>query len=209
MRTICAGNDALKLELGMSRAAVEAGPGSLGGMPETAAAAPPPGVGGVLVRVQTRDVGMSPTRRWAPLDLPPIIGYDLPSAGVGAVAAGPPSATWFTPEIFGDRDGKHARYLVTEARFAAGTGADDVRVDVAALRLPIGTAGERLLRRLDVRPGDSVLLSAASGAVGPFAVQLTSARTPRGKLVTVVWSCAGRSAWTTVWRGNRAVPRRR
>ena len=213
MRSMCVGNDAVRLELGMGHAAVDAASGSLSAAPATAVAAPAPAPapsgGAVLVRVGARGVARSRTRRWAQDDLPPVIRYDLSSAGSDAVPAGGPSATWFTPEIFGDPHRKHARYLVTDARSAAGAGADDRGTAVAASPPAAGAATETLLRRLDVRPGDSVLLHAGSATVGPFAMQLASARTPQGKLVTVLWSRAGRSAWTTVWRGNRAVPRRR
>uniref|UniRef100_A0AAU2JXI6 NADP-dependent oxidoreductase n=1 Tax=Streptomyces sp. NBC_00049 TaxID=2903617 RepID=A0AAU2JXI6_9ACTN len=150
---------------------------------ETELERPEPGMGEVLVRV--RAAGVNPvdwkTRASGAL-IPwgevPAVGWDVS----GTVEAVGPGVTMFQPgdEVFGMprfplQAGGYAEYVTATARhFAHKPGTLD-HVQAAALPLAALTAWQALTDTAGVRPGQRVLVHAAAGGVGHFAVQIAKA----------------------------------
>ncbi|MFI1809119.1 NADP-dependent oxidoreductase [Streptomyces sp. NPDC020422] len=145
---------------------------------------PEPGLNEVLVRVHA--AGVNPvdwkTRatgvviEWG---APPIVGWDVS----GTVEAVGPGVGIFRPgdEVFGmplfpRQAGGYAEYVVAPARHLAPKPASLSHVEAAALPLAALTAWQTLVDAARVRPGERVLVHAAAGGVGHFAVQIAKAR---------------------------------
>ncbi|MFF9817631.1 NADP-dependent oxidoreductase [Streptomyces sp. NPDC014006] len=145
---------------------------------------PEPGLGEVLVRVHA--AGVNPvdwkTRAsggliaWGAV---PAVGWDVS----GTVEAAGPGVGIFRPgdEVFGmplfpRQAGAYAEYVVTPARHLAPKPANLTHAEAAALPLAALTAWQALVDTADVRPGERVLVHAAAGGVGHFAVQIAKAR---------------------------------
>lgn len=145
---------------------------------------PEPGVNEVLVRVHA--AGVNPvdwkTRAsgaliaWGEV---PVVGWDLS----GTVEAVGPGVGIFRPgdEVFGmplfpRQAGAYAEYVVAPARHLAPKPASLTHVQAAALPLAALTAWQALVDAAGVRPGERVLVHAAAGGVGHFAVQIAKAR---------------------------------
>ncbi|MFC8507313.1 NADP-dependent oxidoreductase [Streptomyces sp. NPDC057411] len=145
---------------------------------------PEPGLNEVLVRVHA--AGVNPvdwkTRatgvviEWG---APPIVGWDVS----GTVEAVGPGVGIFRPgdEVFGmplfpRQAGGYAEYVVAPARHLAPKPASLSHVEAAALPLAALTAWQSLVDAARVRPGERVLVHAAAGGVGHFAVQIAKAR---------------------------------
>ncbi|MFD0277636.1 NADP-dependent oxidoreductase [Kitasatospora sp. NPDC127111] len=144
---------------------------------------PLPGPSEVLVRVHA--AGMNPTdwkHRQFPglLDrLPLVLGWDVS----GVVEAVGPGVTIHRPgdEVFGMLPyphgvGSFAEYVVAPARALVRKPAELDHVRAAAVPLAALTAWQVLVDAADVRPGQRVLIHAAAGGVGHFAVQIAKAR---------------------------------
>jgi NADPH2:quinone reductase len=145
---------------------------------------PRPGAGEVLVRVAVSgtnpvDAKLRQAGQWAQIELPAVIGYDASGAvedvGPGVADFSPGDEVWLTPEIFGNRHGSYAEYLVASERIVARKPAALSHEQAAAVPLAGGTAWEALVRRMAVRPGETVLIHAGAGGVGSFAVQFAKA----------------------------------
>ena len=145
---------------------------------------PSPGPGDVLVRVIASgtnpvDAKLRANGSWASLVPPVVLGYDVAGiveevgAGVHDLTAG--DEIWYTPEIFGNPHGSYAEYHTVPARLAAPKPAGLSFVEAAAVPLAGGTAWEAVIRRLAVRPGETVLIHGGAGGVGSFAVQFAHA----------------------------------
>ncbi|MFC5664319.1 NADP-dependent oxidoreductase [Kitasatospora misakiensis] len=145
---------------------------------------PEPGLNEVLVRVHA--AGVNPvdwkTRtsggliEWGAV---PAVGWDVS----GTVEAVGPGVGVFRPgdEVFGmplfpRQAGGYAEYVVAPARHFAPKPAGLTHVEAAALPLAALTAWQTLVDTADVRPGERVLVHAAAGGVGHFAVQIAKAR---------------------------------
>ncbi|MFF8835587.1 NADP-dependent oxidoreductase [Streptomyces sp. NPDC015130] len=145
---------------------------------------PEPGLNEVLVRVHA--AGVNPvdwkTRaggaliEWGEV---PAVGWDVS----GTVEAVGPGVGIFRPgdEVFGmplfpRQVGGYAEYVVAPARHLAPKPASLTHVEAAALPLAALTAWQALVDTADVRPGERVLVHAAAGGVGHFAVQIAKAR---------------------------------
>ncbi|MFJ9808728.1 NADP-dependent oxidoreductase [Streptomyces sp. NPDC101158] len=145
---------------------------------------PEPGLNEVLVRVHA--AGVNPvdwkTRaggaliEWGEV---PAVGWDVS----GTVEAVGPGVGIFRPgdEVFGmplfpRQAGGYAEYVVAPARHLARKPASLSHVEAAALPLAALTAWQALVDAADVRPGERVLVHAAAGGVGHFAVQIAKAR---------------------------------
>ncbi|MCB5166621.1 NADP-dependent oxidoreductase [Streptomyces bambusae] len=157
------------------------------GGPETLTVAeldrPAPGLGEVLVRVHA--AGVNPvdwkTRatggliEWGAV---PAVGWDVS----GTVEAVGPGVTVFRPgdEVFGmplfpRQAGGYAEYVVAPARHLAPKPESLTHVEAAALPLAALTAWQALVDTAGVQPGQRVLVHAAAGGVGHFAVQIAKA----------------------------------
>ncbi|MFF5444873.1 NADP-dependent oxidoreductase [Streptomyces sp. NPDC012888] len=145
---------------------------------------PEPGLGEVLVRVHA--AGVNPvdwkTRAsgaliaWGEV---PVLGWDVS----GTVEAVGPGVTLYRPgdEVYGmpsfpRQAGGYAEYVVAPARHLAPKPESLTHVEAAALPLAALTAWQALVDTADVRPGRRVLIHAAAGGVGHFAVQIAKAR---------------------------------
>ncbi|MFI8423491.1 NADP-dependent oxidoreductase [Streptomyces sp. NPDC085479] len=145
---------------------------------------PEPGLNEVLVRVHA--AGVNPvdwkTRAGGALiewGAVPAVGWDVS----GTVEAVGPGVGLFRPgdEVFGmplfpRQAGGYAEYVVAPARHLASKPATLTHVEAAALPLAALTAWQALVDTADVRPGERVLVHAAAGGVGHFAVQIAKAR---------------------------------
>ncbi|MFI5983331.1 NADP-dependent oxidoreductase [Streptomyces sp. NPDC051555] len=151
---------------------------------ETTIDRPEPGPTEVLVRVHA--AGVNPvdwkTRasgaliEWGAVPVP---GWDV-SGTVEAVGMG---VTLFAPgdEVFGmphfpKQAGAYAEYVTAPSRHFVRKPAALDHVAAAALPLAALTAWQALVDTADVRPGQRVLVHAAAGGVGHFAVQIAKAR---------------------------------
>jgi NADPH:quinone reductase-like Zn-dependent oxidoreductase len=145
--------------------------------------APEPGPGELLVRVVAS--GTNPVEAKIrqgvaipDLELPTVLGGDVSGVveatgpGVTGFAAG--DEVFYTPEM-SSRWGSYAELNVVAAAIVAPKPRGLSHVEAAAIPLAGGTAWEGIVRRLAVRPGETVLVHAGAGGVGSFAVQFAVA----------------------------------
>ncbi|HBY95502.1 MAG TPA: NADPH:quinone oxidoreductase, partial [Chloroflexi bacterium] len=141
---------------------------------------PAPGPDELLVRVMASgtnpvDAKLRANGTWAGLKPPVILGYDV--AGVVEAAGScveeftPGDEVYYTSEIYGNQQGSYAEYNVVRASIVARKPAGLSFVEAAAVPLAGGTAWEATIRRLQIRPGETVLIRGGAGGVGSFAVQ--------------------------------------
>ncbi len=145
---------------------------------------PSPGPGEVLVRVAATavnpvDAKLRADGSWAGLRPPVVLGYDaagvVEEAGPGVSAFRPGDEVYYTPEIFGNQRGSYAEFNAAPAAIVARKPAGLSFEEACAVPLAGGTAWEAVVRRLAVRPGETVLVHGAAGGVGTFAVQFAKA----------------------------------
>ncbi|GAA3575869.1 NADP-dependent oxidoreductase [Amycolatopsis ultiminotia] len=134
---------------------------------------PEPGPG--QVRVAVRRAGVNPIdwkiRRGFMADGAPLDGPQIPGMEIAGVvdAVGDGAAFSVGDEVFGWSDtGAYAEFALSKA--VARKPADLSWEDAAALPVA-GETALRVLRLLDVKPGELLVVHGASGAVGRFAVQ--------------------------------------
>lgn len=145
---------------------------------------PSPGVGELLVRVIASgtnpvDAKIRASGQWAKLQPPVVIGYDaagiVEAVGMGVIDFRAGDEVYYTPEIFANPHGTYAEYNLVSASIVARKPAKLSFEEAAAIPLAGGTAWEAVIRRLQLRPGETVLIQGASGGVGSFAVQFAKA----------------------------------
>jgi NADPH:quinone reductase len=138
----------------------------------------------VLVRVIASgtnpvDAKLRQNAGWAGLAPPFVLGYDVSGVveAVGARVDGFKAGdeVYYTPEIFGNTRGSYAEYNAAPASIVAHKPASMSHEEAAAVPLAGGTAWEGLVRRLQVRPGETVLIHGGAGGVGSYAVQIAKA----------------------------------
>lgn len=113
--------------------------------------------------------------------LPLILGWDVS----GEVVEVGPQATGFKvgdavyarPDI--ERDGAYAEYIAVKASDAALKPATLDHIHAAAVPLAALTAWQSLVDAAQLQAGQTILIHAAAGGVGSFAVQLAKARGAR------------------------------
>lgn len=139
---------------------------------------PEPGTG--QIQVQVSGVGVNPVD-WKvregylqavfPVEFPVTVAWEF-SGTVSKLGQG---VTKFSvgDEVFGTcRTGSAAEYLVAQADTTARKPAGMDLPDAAAIPIAGVTAWQALFDAADLQPGQRVLIQAASGGVGTFAVQL-------------------------------------
>ncbi len=90
------------------------------------------------------------------------------------------------PWYFGSEcDGGFAQYTIVDAKHAYKVESDLSDVELASFPCSYSTA-ENLLTRANVKAGDKVLITGASGGVGSAAIQLTRARGAKAIAITSV-----------------------
>ncbi len=145
---------------------------------------PSPGPGELLVRVAATavnpvDAKLRADGSWAGLRAPVILGYDaagvVEEVGPGVSGFHPGDEVYYTPEIFGNQSGSYAEFNAAPASIVAHKPASLSFEEACAIPLAGGTAWEAIVRRLAVRPGETVLIHGAAGGVGTFAVQFAKA----------------------------------
>jgi NADPH2:quinone reductase len=144
---------------------------------------PQPGAGEVMVAVRASSANpvdalirkglVNPD-----LPLPAVLGSDVAGTveavgeGVTDLAVG--DDVYYTSELT-DAGGAYAEYHVASASIVARKPRSLSFVEAAAVPLAGGTAWEAIVRRLAVRPGETVLIQGGSGGVGTFAIQFARA----------------------------------
>ncbi len=145
---------------------------------------PVAGPGELLVRVVASgtnpvDAKIRQAGSWAGIPFPAVLGYDVSGVveevgpGVTGFKAG--DEVFYTPEIFGNPNGSYAEYTVAAASIVAHKPPGLSHVEAAGIPLAGGTAWEAIVRRLSVRPGETVLIHGGAGGVGSFAIQFAKA----------------------------------
>ena len=166
------------------RAVVLKGFGGLEMLEERDLPVPEPGPGEVLVRnlavaVNPVDAKIRAAGRWAGVEPPFVLGYDaagvVAKVGPGVKDLKEGDEVYYTPEIFGNRHGTYAEYTPVPAGIVAKKPKNLSFAEAAAIPLAGGTAWEAVVRRLAVRPGETVLVMGGAGGVGSFAVQFAKA----------------------------------
>lgn len=112
------------------------------------------------------------------LALPAIVGSDVAGtvveAGPGVRDFAPGDEVYYTSEL-STGGGAFAEYHAAEASIVAAKPTSLSFAEAATVPLAGGTAWEAIVRRLSVRPGETVLVHGGSGGVGSFAVQMAAA----------------------------------
>jgi len=166
------------------RAVVLKGFGGLEMLEERDLQVPEPGPGEVLVRnlavaVNPVDAKIRAAGRWAGVEPPFVLGYDaagvVAKVGPGVKDLKEGDEVYYTPEIFGNPHGTYAEYTPVPAGIVAKKPKNLSFAEAAAIPLAGGTAWEAVVRRLAVRPGETVLVMGGAGGVGSFAVQFAKA----------------------------------
>jgi NADPH:quinone reductase len=148
---------------------------------------PEPGCGEVLVRVVASavnpvDAKLRANGGSAQLDPPVILGYDVAGIveeigpGISDFKIG--DEVYYTPEIFGNPHGSYAEYNVTSAAIVARKPTGLSFVDASAIPLAGGTAWEAVIRRLAIRPGETILIHGSAGGSGRLLCNLPK---PQGR----------------------------
>ncbi|QRK11060.1 zinc-dependent alcohol dehydrogenase family protein [Archangium violaceum] len=145
---------------------------------------PTAGPGQVLVRVIASgtnpvDAKLRQDGTWAGLQPPVVLGYDasgvIEQVGPGVTDFKPGDEVFYTPEIFHNPLGTYAELNVVGTGIIARKPQGLSHEEAAAIPLACGTAWDALVRRLQVRVGETVLIHGGSGGVGSFAVQIAKA----------------------------------
>ncbi|WP_189954361.1 NADP-dependent oxidoreductase [Streptomyces alanosinicus] len=163
---------------------------------------PEPGPGQVRIKVRAASVNPIDMKlrsglmaRMAPADFPVIPGLDA-SGVVDAVGEGADAAVG--DEVLGATvGGGYGEYALLERR-AAKPGA--LSWEVAASLVTVGLTASRVLGRLGVQAGRTLLVHGAAGSVGVLAVQLAAARG-----ITVIGTAAERDLERVTGFGATAV----
>ncbi|MCE9668539.1 zinc-dependent alcohol dehydrogenase family protein [Myxococcus stipitatus] len=146
--------------------------------------APTPGPGQVLVRVVASgtnpvDAKLRHDGTWAGLKPPVVLGYDasgvVEQVGPGVTDFKAGDEVFYTPEIFGNPLGTYAELNVVGVGILARKPPSLSHDEAAAVPLAGGTAWDAVVRRLQVRVGETVLVHGGAGGVGSFAVQIAKA----------------------------------
>lgn len=142
---------------------------------------PIPAPGEVLVRVVASgtnpvDAKLRQNASWAGLTPPLVLGYDVggvvEEVGEGVTTFKAGDEVYYTPEIFGNRFGSYAEFNSVPAAIVAPKPPSLTFEEAAAVPLAGGTAWEAIVRRMQIRPGETVLIHGGAGGVGSFAVQM-------------------------------------
>jgi NADPH2:quinone reductase len=145
---------------------------------------PDPGPGQLLVRVVATgtnpvDARLRADGAWAGLSPPVVLGYEASGVveKVGPCVTGfaEGDEVYYTPEIVGNTRGTYAELNVVPAAIVAHKPKNLDHYAAAAVPLAGGTAWEGIVRRLEARLGQTVLIHGGAGGVGSFAVQLAKA----------------------------------
>ena len=145
---------------------------------------PSAGPGELLVQIVATSVNPVDAKiraggAWAGISTPAILGYDaagiITAVGPGVTSFHVGDEVFYTPEIVGNQHGTYAEFEAVPATIVAPKPPSLTFIEAAAVPLAGGTAWEAVVRRLTVRPGETVLIHGGAGGVGSFAVQFAKA----------------------------------
>lgn len=139
-----------------------------------------PNYGEIVVKV--RAISINPVDykirvngTWAGVRLPAVLGYDaagtVEQTGDGVTDFKTGDEVFYTTPIHGNNEGTYAEYNLVDASIVSKKPANLSFEESAAIPLAGGTAWEGIVRRLNVRPGETILIHSGAGGVGSFAVQ--------------------------------------
>jgi NADPH:quinone reductase len=145
---------------------------------------PEPGTGQVRVAIHASgtnpvDVSNRTDGSWAKLKPPVVLGYeasgviDAVGRGVESLAVG--SEVIVHLDVIGTQMGTYAEYVVADADSVAAKPTNLTHSEAAALPLAGSTAYAIVAKRLDIQPGEWLLVNGAAGGVGCFVAQLAVA----------------------------------
>lgn len=108
---------------------------------------------------------------------PTILGSDVSGiveeTGPGVTDFEAGDEVYYTAELFGEgSNGAHAEYISAPSSIVAMKPPSLSHEEAAAVPLAGGTAYEAIVRRLEVRPGETVVIHGGAGGVGSFAIQI-------------------------------------
>lgn len=113
------------------------------------------------------------------MQTPLVLGYDaagvVEEVGSDVTDFEPGDAVFYTPHVWGNRNGTHAEYNAVPADIVAPKPTNLSDEEAAAIPLAGGTAWEAVVRRIGIRPGETILIHGGSGGVGSFAIQFAKA----------------------------------
>jgi NADPH:quinone reductase len=116
---------------------------------------------------------------WAGVALPAILGSDgsgvVRATGVGVAGFKEGDEVFYFSDFLGAGTGSYAEYQTVSGAVLARKPTNLTHAEAAAVPLAAGTAYEALVRRLQLKSGESLLITGAGGGVGMFAVQLARA----------------------------------
>ena len=131
------------------------------------------------VGVNPVDAGNRADPRWAGIEAPYVVGYEVAGvidaigAGVDGLESG--QQVWAMLPVRGTRWGTYAEYVALDAALVGPRPAALDAVQAAAVPLA-GTTALQVLDRLAVPPGEWLVVHGAAGGVGSLLVQLAVAR---------------------------------
>lgn len=141
---------------------------------------PPPSYGEILVKVKATafnpvDYKIRKNGTWAGINPPAILGYDVAgiveAVGPGVESFKPGDEVYYTPEVYGNPNGSYAEYNLVPARIVCKKPSNLSFEEASAIPLAGGTAWEVVIRRLNLKPYETILIHSGAGGVGSFAVQ--------------------------------------
>lgn len=144
------------------------------------------GPGEVLIRVKA--IGVNPAdAKWRagmfaahrPLTFPHVPGYDVAGSVVGSHMPELPEGTRVAAMLDPLRQGGYAEYAVASADRVTRLPAAVAEAVAAAIPTPGLTGAQLIEEQLDVQPGQHILLTGATGAVGRFALHAALRRGAR------------------------------
>ena len=112
---------------------------------------------------------------WSGIKPPCVLGYDaagiIEKTGEGVEDFKEGDEVYFTPDIHGNQLGTYAQYNVVNASIIAMKPEGISYEEAAAIPLAGGTAWEAVIRKINIRAGETILIQGAAGGVGSYAVQ--------------------------------------
>jgi NADPH:quinone reductase-like Zn-dependent oxidoreductase len=162
---------------------------------------PSPGPGQILIKVESAAVNFSDVKRRRgdaypfPTAFPFVPGGEVAGEVVahGPGAGGPPIGSRVFALAGADGQGGYAQFAVSYAPTAAPV-PEGLSLDGASVLLVAGSTAKLMLREAArLAPGERVLIPAATGGVGSFAVQLAR-RAEAGQVIALVGDAAKKKA---------------
>jgi NADPH:quinone reductase len=141
---------------------------------------PVPGKNELLIKIIASgtnpvDAKIRANGTWSGIKLPAVLGYDaagvVEKTGENVENFKEGDEVFYTPLIHGNQLGTYAEYNVVDASIVAKKPEGISFEEAAAIPLAGGTAWEAVIRKINVRAGETILIQGAAGGVGSFAVQ--------------------------------------